>query len=71
MGEKKEKQKQKANKQALQHQHQQGEQEGLHTLSLEEEQKWQGGGHKGEQGSQQWGQTLLGAKKDHFKYEEH
>ena len=37
-GEKKEK-KQKANKQAYQHLHQQGGQKGLHTLSLEEEEK--------------------------------
>ena len=36
-GEKEEREKQKANKQALQHLHQQGGQEGLHTLSLEEE----------------------------------
>ena len=61
----------KVNKQPLQHLHQQGGQEGLHTLSLEEEEKWQGGGHQGEQASQQWGQTLLGAKANHFKYEEH
>jgi hypothetical protein len=33
----KKKEKKKANKQALQHVHQQGEQEGLHTLSFEEE----------------------------------
>ena len=44
---------------------------GLHTLSLEEEEKWQGGGHQGEQASQQWGQTHLGAKGDHFQHEEH
>ena len=37
MGEKREKQ--KANKQGLQHLHQQGEQEGLLTLSLEEEEE--------------------------------
>ena len=43
---------------------------GLHTLSLEEEEKWQGGGHQGEQASQQWGQTHLGAKGDHFQHEE-
>ena len=69
-GEKK-KEKQKANKQALQHLHQQGGQESLHTLSLEEEEEWQGGGHQGEQASQQCGQMLLGAKENHFKYEEH
>jgi hypothetical protein len=34
---KEEREKQKANKQALQHLHQQGGQEGLDTLSLEEE----------------------------------
>lgn len=59
------------NKQALQHLHQQGGQKGFHTLSLEEEEKWQGGGHQGEQASQQWGQTLLGAKGDHLQHEEH
>ena len=68
---KEEREKQKANKQALQHLHQQGGQEGLHTLSLEEEEKWQGGGYQGEQVSQQWGQTLLGAKGNHFQHEEH
>ena len=29
------------------------------------------GGHQGEQGSQQWGQTHLGAKGDYFQHEEH
>ena len=38
-GRKEEKVKQKTNKQALQHLHQQGEQEDLHTLSFEEEEK--------------------------------
>ena len=64
------KRKTKANKQALQHLHQQGGQESLHTLSPKEE-EWQGGGHQGEQASQQWGQTLLGAKGNHFQHEEH
>ena len=31
----------------------------------------QGGGHQGEQASQQWGQTHLGDKGDHFQHEEH
>ena len=44
---------------------------GLHTLSLEEEEKCQGGGHQGEQASQQWGQTHLGAKGNYFQHEEH
>ena len=71
MGEELKRKRKKGNKQALQHLHQQGGQKGLHTLSLEEEEKLQGGGHQGEQASQQWGQTFLGAKENHFKYEEH
>ena len=35
------------------------------------EEKWQGGGHQGEQASKQWGQMLLGAKGNHFQHEEH
>ena len=63
--------KRRRNKQALQHLHQQGGQEGLHTILVKEEEKWQGGGHQGEQASQQWGQTLLGAEGNHFQHEEH
>ena len=64
--EKRRKRKQKANKQALQHLHQQGGQKSLHTLSLEEEKEWLGGGHQGEQASQQCDQTHLGANEDYF-----
>ena len=63
--------KKKTNKQALQHLHQQGGQKGLHTILVKEEEKCQGGGHQGEQASQQWGQTLLGAKGNHFQHEEY
>ena len=50
---KEEREEQKANKQALQHLHQQGGQKGLHTILVKEEEKCQGGGHQGEQASQQ------------------
>ena len=41
------------------------------TILVQEEEKWQGGGHQGEQASQQWGQTLLGAKGNRLQHEEH
>ena len=38
---------------------------------LKKKKKWQGGGHQGEQASQQWEQMYLSAKGDHFQHEEH
>ena len=66
MGKEQRRKRKKTNKQALQHLHQQGGQEGLHTILVKEEEKRQGGGHQGKQASQQWGQTLLGAKGDPY-----